>query len=333
MPLVPAGLSVPTNATYSFGAAVYTNGDIYFTENGNSRVQKYSLAAKTVSTVVSSWLGVYGIATDSSGNIFYAQDSNTGTGVVIKRTATGSESTLFSGLTRPRQLATDSSGNLYVVLEGGALLKWTKSSGTTSTLVGYGSMPPTPEGVAVAPDGRIYFSTYGKGGGAGTFLTQGAVWVRSTSGVISLVAGGFARARGLALQPNGDLYLATEANVWDNGSSGVLVKIAPSGSSTVVLQGLDYPQFPGIGTDGQVYLTLARDNKLVSYNPTNAFATQIILGPRGHAHSRGSNMARKCRQQPAHPTAYHEYQQPCRYVGHQWVSQPYAGREYGEDVV
>ncbi len=40
MPLVPAGLAVLTNATYSFGAAVYTNGDIYFTENANSRVQK-----------------------------------------------------------------------------------------------------------------------------------------------------------------------------------------------------------------------------------------------------------------------------------------------------
>ena len=47
--------------------------------------------------------------------------------------------------------------------EAGQILKWTKSTGITSTLVGQDQMARTPEGIAVAPDGRVYFSTYGHG--------------------------------------------------------------------------------------------------------------------------------------------------------------------------
>jgi hypothetical protein len=139
--------------------------------------------------------------------------------------------------------------------------------------------PPVLEGVAVGPDGRIYFCTYARGGGTGTMLTQGGVWVRETNGVTRPIAGGFGRGRGLALAPNGDLYAAAEANVWDNGNSGLLVKIATNGVMTRVVSGIDYPQFPSVGADGKVYCTLARDNKLVVYDPQNSFAPQTVTTP------------------------------------------------------
>lgn len=279
MALVPPGLALPTNANYSFGSAISTNGDVYFTEFGSQRVSKYSPASGAVTTVVSSRPGVYGIAADNAGNIFYAQDSDVGAGRVVRRTPGGSETTIISNLTRPRQLTTDTAGNLYVVLEQGKILKWTKGTGVTSTLLDRGQMPVVPQGVAVAPDGRIYFCTYATGGGTGTQLTEGTVWARETNGVIRVIAGGFSRGRGMALHPNGDVYMATEANVWDNGNSGLLVKIATNGAVTRVVSGVDYPQFPSVGADGKVYFTMARDGKLACYNPQNSFALQSVTTP------------------------------------------------------
>ena len=275
MALVPAGLGVPTPGTYGFGTAVGTNGIVYYSDNANGAIDAYNPASGAVTTVVSGRPGAFGVAADNSGNLFYSQDLGAGNGLVIERTAVGSETTIINGLTSPRQLTTDTAGNLYVVLEQGIILKWTKSSGITTTLLGQNQIPYTAEGVAVTPNGRLYFSTYGKGTGIGTYLTEGAVWARETNGTVTLIAGGFSRARGLALAPSGDLYLATEASVWDNGNSGLLVKIVTNGVVTRAVTGIDYPQFPAIGANGILYVNGARDQVLLAYNPSNNYAAQV----------------------------------------------------------
>jgi len=276
MPLVPTGLTIPTNADYSFGSAVATNGDVYFTEFGNQRIQKYSLASGTVTTVATDRPGLFGVAVDNVGNLFYAQDFGVGAGKVVWRKPNGTEQDIITNVTAPKQVAVDAAGNVYVVQEWGAIYKWTKNAGVATMLM---QTPPVLQGVTVGPDGRIYFCTYARGGGTGTMLTQGAVWVRETNGVTRPLAGGFGRGRGIALAPNGDLYVAAEANVWDNGNSGLLVKIATNGTMTRVVSGIDYPQFPSVGPDGKVYCTLARDNKLVCYDPQNSFALQTVATP------------------------------------------------------
>lgn len=278
MALVPAGVEVLAGANYSFGCAGTTNGDIYFTEFNSMRISKYHPGNGTVTTVVTNRGAVYGIAVDTAGNIFYAQDSASGAGRVVWRTSSGSEQTIITNLTNPRQLATDTAGNLYVVIEAGQILKWTKSTGLTTTLLDQAQMLGLPQGVAVTSDGRIYFSTYATVGVKGTELAQGKVWVRETNGAVRVIAGGISRGRGLALDDKGNLYVAAEANVWDNGNSGVLIQIATNGVVTRVASGIDYLQFPTIGADGKIYFTLARDNKLVAYDPRNSFAPQVISG-------------------------------------------------------
>ncbi|MEI8290630.1 MAG: hypothetical protein WCH99_14270 [Verrucomicrobiota bacterium] len=280
MPLVPAGLGVMTDAQSGFGTAVAANGEVYFTEYSAQCILKYNPVTNVVTTVVTNRPGVFGVAVDANGNLFYAIDSDSGSGYVVKRTVGGSEQTIITNLTRPRQLATDVSGNLYVVLESARqILKWDKNTSAVSTIIDQNQCPATPQGVAVGPDGKIYFSAYGRGASAGTFLTQGTVWMRATNGTISLLAGGFARARGVALHPDGSLYVITEANVWDNGNSGELAKIATNGTVTQVVKGIDYAQFPGIGTNGILYVTSARDSKLLSYNPAQNFSSQSISQP------------------------------------------------------
>jgi hypothetical protein len=276
MSLVPTGLTGPTNADYSFGSAVATNGDVYFTEFGNQRIQKYTLASGTMTTVVTNRPGLFGLAVDNASNLFYAQDFGVGASKVVWRKTNGTEQDIITNMTAPKQVAVDAAGNVYAVQEWGAIYKWTKNTGVSTVLM---QTPPVLQGAVVAPDGKIYFCTYARGGGTGTILTQGAVWVRQTNGVTRPLAGGFGRGRGIALAPNGDLYVAAEANVWDNGNSGLLVKIATNGVMTRVVSGIDYPQFPSVAPDGKVYCTLARDNKLVCYDPQNSFALQPAPKP------------------------------------------------------
>jgi hypothetical protein len=82
------------------------------------------------------------------------------------------------------------------------------------------------------------------------------------------------------MHPNGKLYAVTEANAWDQGNSGLLVEIDPAKRTTKnLLTGIDYVQFPAVGPDGRVYVTAARDEKLVAYDPAHQFASQAIAEP------------------------------------------------------
>lgn len=278
----PNGLHVLAAAAYSFGTTVTGSGDVYFTEFGNQRIQRLNAADGSLTTIVTDRPGLYGITSDRQGNIFYAQDSDVGTGRIVKRTPSGSEEVICSGLTRPRQLSTDADGNVYAVLETRSILKWNSATGNVQTVVNslqiQASSPP--QGVAVASDGRIYFSTYSEMGSYGVALQPGGVWVRETNGSISQVAGGLWRARGLAFHPNGKLYAVTEANAWDQGNSGLLVEIDPAKKTTKnLLAGIDYAQFPAVGPDGRIYVTEARNEKLVAYDPAQQFRSQAIAEP------------------------------------------------------
>jgi streptogramin lyase len=114
---VPAGLCVLADSGFSFGTAVGTNGEVYVTDFPGQKINRYNPADGSMTVVVSNRPAVYGVAADDFGNLFYAQDSDSGAGKVTRRTPGGSETEIISGLTRPRQLTTDSAGNLYVALE------------------------------------------------------------------------------------------------------------------------------------------------------------------------------------------------------------------------
>lgn len=278
----PNGLHVLAEAAYSFGTTVAASGDVYFTEFANQRIQRFNAADGSLTTIVTDRPGLYGITTDRQGNIFYAQDSDVGTGRIVKRTPSGNEEVICSGLTRPRQLSTDTDGNVYAVLETRSILRWNSATGSIQTVVNSLQIPTPspPQGVAVAADGRIYFTTYSEMGSYGVALQPGGVWVRETNGSITQVAGGLWRARGIALHPNGRLYAVTEANAWDQGNSGLLVEIDPTKKTTRnLLSGIDYAQFPAVGPDGRIYVTAARDEKLVAYDPAQRFTSQSIAEP------------------------------------------------------
>jgi DNA-binding beta-propeller fold protein YncE len=102
MALVPTGLASPTSADYSFGTAVATNGELYFTEFSKQRIRKYNPASDTMTTVVANRPGLFGVAVDTAGNIFYAQDFGINNSRVVWRTPGGSEQDIITGMTAPK---------------------------------------------------------------------------------------------------------------------------------------------------------------------------------------------------------------------------------------
>ena len=118
-----------------------------------------------------------------------------------------------------------------------------------------------------------------------------------------VVASGFWRCRGMALghdvQHGGNyvLYVANEANAWDQPNSGAVQKISWSGHPDkpgfppcmpncaatpakleVVEQGLDYPQFPVVA-DGRVFVPLALQNRLAMLDESTNWMRSEMSDP------------------------------------------------------
>ena len=262
-------------AHYSFGVAVHSSGLVLFTEFSRRKIRGWNPRTGNVEV----WYGkdkpgMFGLATGTGGDVFVGLDlGDVGNpGKVMRIDAEQKEEFVMENITRPRQLTCDSMGSLFVVLEGGKVLKWDKVGRNVTEMM---TATSPLSGIAVGADGSVYVSEYAvfdvAPEGYSRPLTPGRVKVRKPDGTISTLAEGFWRARGLALH-EGILYLCTESNREDHGNAGQLISICTkTGSKKVLIDSLDYPQFPSVGCDGKIYFTLGRDNVLAVCDPAASF--------------------------------------------------------------
>lgn len=253
--------------------------------------------------------GIFSVAARPDGGLYLAYDGNgcmagnpASQGAVcafvrhIELGPDGTERIVVHNLTSPKQMAQDAQGRLYIVEEWPEqVVRWDPRTGTQTVVLHnseYESSGPI-EGIAISSNGDIYFSEYGSFGNqvmvangavSGVPIRSGAVWVkRAASGEIVMVARGFWRARGLALdEPRGLIYVANEANAWDQGSSGCLSQIElVSGNVKKVAIGLDYPQYPALEqATGRVFVPLALHDMLVVWDPRLTSALSPVKGIR-----------------------------------------------------
>lgn len=200
------------------GTAVDADGNVYVTDSGNHRVQKFSRSGALILTWGSfgtgdgQFNGPWGIAVDRSGNVYVGDLNNhriekfTSQGVFLtKWGAFGSGNGQFNG---PYGVATDADGNVYVSDNANSRVQKFSSSG--SYLAQWGSVGSgdgqlsSPYGVATDPAGNVYVADYNnnriqKFSGSGTFLLA---WGSPGSG-----DGQFNGAYAISCDPVGNVHV------------------------------------------------------------------------------------------------------------------------------
>lgn len=117
-------------------------------------------------------------------------------------------------------------------------------------------MQSVPDSVAVGPDGSVYVGEL-----TGFPFESGAARVIKVdaTGKQTVVATGFTNIMDIAVASDGTIYVlqaVTTSLLDENPSDGLLVKVAPDGTTTTIAkEGLVFPGGIAIGPDGDLYVS------------------------------------------------------------------------------
>ena len=164
-----------------------SSGNVYIADIYNNRIRKVSASDGKISTLAGTgstgYSGdggaatsaklyyPYGVALDSSGNVYIADTENNR---IRKVSASDSKiSTIATGLNVPHGLASDSYGNVYIADSENNRIQMIDVNGVVSTIAGTGSRGysgdggaatsaqlKAPRGVALDSSGNVYIGDY-----------------------------------------------------------------------------------------------------------------------------------------------------------------------------
>jgi sugar lactone lactonase YvrE len=208
----------------------------------------------TISTFVSGLSSPKGLAFDTSGNLFIAEQS----GDRIRKVTSGGSASIFnSTLFSPQGLFVDKSGNVYV-----SSFNDIKKIGPDASLIDTYTPFSSPYGLHVEDgSGKIYFAERNTGS---IKMIDG--------GVVTTFVSGLTSPAGIAFDTSGNLYVAEQI------SSGTVKKISSTGTISTFATGLSSPY--GLAFDGSGNLFVAESSitrSIVKITPDGTKTTYIIL--------------------------------------------------------
>lgn len=243
-------------------------GDLYFSIGGNS-ISKVT-SGGVVEVFSSPWPGfsAFGLASDSSGNIYIADLMNKR---VNKLTPSGILSRFADVPDASRSLAFDPSGVLYEVGFGTPPTTISKitSEGVVSsygTVGGFGNFT----GIAFDATGNMYLA-------ASSLIGPSAIVKVTKNKKYSVFAWGDYLVQGLVFDSSGNLYASNQKD--DTGLDCSILKITPTGSVSTFASGFKLAADLAIDNDNNVYVACSDSiQKVTPSGQASVFSTHGAFG-------------------------------------------------------
>jgi sugar lactone lactonase YvrE len=209
--------------------ALAPNGIVYVAESAGGRLWSYNPETGESKIVAEAIQGIWGVAVSRDGTIYLSikgipsQENPEGGKILKFNLEGGNTETLVSGLYVPYGLDVASNGDVYFVELGtlsevrGTLKVLRAATGQVETLL---EGLAWPYDVAAAEDGTVYFT-----------VKAGKIYAFKEAGEPELLAEGFKRLYGVALDPQGENLYFTEfgSPVSRDGGDGTLRRIILKG--------------------------------------------------------------------------------------------------------
>ena len=279
-----------------YGLAVDGAGNLYIADLGNNRVRKIGPDGN-ISTVpgTDSLLAPRNVALDSAGTLYISEFSGNrvrrlrADGVVEVVVGTGVAGSAGDGgpaaaaqLSSPAGLAFDSAGSLYIADSGNGCIRKV-SGGVISTVLGpdaSGNSPLyLPTAVAVDGAGDLYIADYG----------NDRIQFLTALGSVSTLPGA---GRDLAVDPAGNLFIASWSHVLELTPALVLQTIAGDGSYFFRGDGGDAasarmwgPVAVALDSTGAVYIADRNNCRIRLISPSGIISTLAGDGSSGPANT------------------------------------------------
>jgi DNA-binding beta-propeller fold protein YncE len=233
----------------------------FFCASTHAQTAHFSGATATVDSIFTP----FGMAVDSAGDVFVADQGNSAVKEIVAVNGSISSSstviTIGSGFYYPAAVAVDSAGDVFVadalhnaVKEIVAVNGSVSSSSTVNTV---GSGFNEPYAVAVDSAGNVFVADYGNNAMKEIVAVNGSV---SSSSTVNTIGSGFYEPYGVAVDSAGDVFVGQQAfgaqQVATAVKEIVAVNGAVSSSSTVISVGSGFYGAGGMAVDsiGDVFV-------------------------------------------------------------------------------
>ncbi len=287
------GPAASASLTFPAGVAVDSEGNVYIADSGNGRLRKVSngiittiagggTAGQSGPAMSSELYTPLGLATDSAGNLYFADSGNRRVGRLSNgaiTTLAGSgipgyipdgTPALSADLITPVGVALDSVDNAYIADSAAGIFRISNGLLSSVPVAMSFSSPVSPAGVGIDGAGKIYIST-----GTGNSILQ------ESNGAVSLTVPSLGFPKGLAVDGSGNLYIAAsrdnQVSLFSNGLLTPWVGNATAGFSgdggLAIAAQLSGDAAVAFGSDGSLYIADTGNNRV--RRVTNGVITTI----------------------------------------------------------